>query len=58
MCTTKTEPKVTSEGRVFYCKALDQWYTIEAIEADPNLSLLPDNTVEFSPTADKDLPAV
>ncbi|MFA6535915.1 MAG: hypothetical protein WC250_02090 [Candidatus Paceibacterota bacterium] len=54
MSATSTEPKVTSDGRLFYCKTLDQWFSIEAIEADPHLSLQEDETVKFSPSADKE----
>lgn len=52
--TTKVEPKVTAEGRLFYCPALGEWFSIEAIDADPHLSLMDDETVSVSAEGQKE----
>lgn len=52
--TATVEPKVISEGRLFYCPALDEWFSIETIDADPRLSLMEDQTVAISETAEKE----
>ena len=51
---TKVEPKVTAEGRLFYCPTLDEWFSIEAIDADPRLSLMEDETVTVSGQGQKE----
>ena len=50
----KVEPEVTAEGRLFWCPALQKGFTIEAIEADPHLSLLDDETVAVSEQTQKE----
>ena len=52
--STKVEPKVTPEGRLFYCPALNEWFSIEAIDADPRLSLMEDDTVTVSEQGQKE----
>ena len=55
MNATAVEPKVTSEGRLFYCPTLNEWFSIEEIDADPRLSLMGDETVTVSENTEENL---
>lgn len=34
-----SEPKATAEGMLYFCPSLSNWFSIEAIDAHPRLSL-------------------
>lgn len=44
------EPIVSPMGRLFFCRARNKRYTIEAIDADPNLALVGESVEVVEPT--------